>query len=63
VLNKIFSDANEYGNTYKPGIYGKARIGNKFMWALKEKGYNQNLVDNITKDLLSALSRKSAPGP
>lgn len=59
-LRKIFSDANEYGSKYKPGIYGKARIGNKFMWTLKDKGYDPVLVENITQDLLSALSRRDS---
>ena len=58
-LSKIFADANEYSSKYKPGIYGKARIGNKFMWILKDKGYNPVLVENITKDLLKELSRKN----
>ena len=58
-LNKIFTEANEYGKKNKPGIYGKARIGNKFMWALKDEGYNPVLIDNMTKDLLNELSSKN----
>ncbi len=57
-LNNIFSQARNYSNTVKPGIYGKARIGNKFMWTLKDQGYDQVLIDNLTKDLLKALSEK-----
>jgi len=57
-LNSIFSQAKDYSMQIKPGIYGKARIGNKFMWTLKDKGYNEALIDNMTQDLLRVMSQK-----
>ena len=31
------------------------------MWALKEQGYNEKFIDEITKDLLATLSKRSSP--
>ena len=47
--------AKKYCEDTKLGIYSKARIGNTFMWSLKEEGYNEQFIDELTKDLLSVL--------
>ena len=38
------------------GIYKKARIGNKFMWALREHGFEKGFADDITKKLFLKLN-------
>lgn len=57
-INKINAKASEYGSSVKLGIYSKAKIGNTFMWILKEEGYDRELVESITNDLLHSLSTK-----
>jgi len=57
-INTIYNKAREYSTKVKLGVYSKARIGNKFMWALKEEGYEEVLIEELTKDLLISLSNK-----
>jgi hypothetical protein len=40
----------------KLGIYKKARIGNKFMWALREHGFDKEFAEDVTKKLLHKLN-------
>lgn len=54
-INKLGNMAREYRKAAKLGIYGKAKIGNTFMWLLKEQGYDEKLVESITNDLLHVL--------
>lgn len=42
------------------GMFGKARLMNRFQWGLIEKGYEDELAFKIGKDLITRLSR--APG-
>ncbi len=57
-LNMLNSKAKDYRINAKLGIYSKARIGNKFMWALRSQGYNYEFVNNLTNLLLHSLSGK-----
>ena len=54
-INRTLSEAREYANKDKLNLYTKAKIGNKFMWRLKEAGYDKVFVDNITADILKSL--------
>jgi len=42
----------------KLGVYRKARIGNKFMWTLREHGFEKEFAENVTKKLLYKLNEK-----
>lgn len=54
ISNKIISFKAEN----KLGIYRKARIGNKFMWALREHGFDKQFSEDITKKLFYQLNEK-----
>lgn len=54
-INRLGTKVRDYRKAAKLGIYGKAKIGNTFMWMLKEKGYDEELVESITNDLLHVL--------
>jgi len=41
----------------KLGVYGKAKLGTTFKWELKELGYDDEFVDEFTRNLLLRLSR------
>ncbi|NIQ13437.1 MAG: hypothetical protein GTO02_03210 [Candidatus Dadabacteria bacterium] len=58
VTNRIYNQAGDYSSKVKLGVYSRARIGNKFMWALKEKGYEDLLIEELTTNLLRALNKK-----
>ena len=54
-LNKLFSDTRDYARNNKLNMYTKAKIGNRFMWKLKDAGYDQALVEKLTADILKIL--------
>ena len=55
VTQRIYSQAKDYSREFNLGVYSKARIGNKFMWVLKEKGYEEILIEELTTNLLRSL--------
>lgn len=57
-IDRLNVKATGFAQQNKLGLYSKARIGNKFMWALKEQQYDEKFIDEITKDLVATLSRK-----
>ena len=54
-LNHLYSDAKDYARNNKLNMYAKAKIGNRFMWNLKEYGYDEALVEKLTTDVLKIL--------
>jgi hypothetical protein len=42
-------------------VYGKARLNNKFLWRLRDTGYDPEFIDEITKKVIISLSAKAAP--
>ena len=58
ITQRIYSQAKDYSTQFKLGVYSKARIGNKFMWALKEQGYEEVLIEEFITNLLRSLDTK-----
>ena len=40
-----------------PGVFKKAKCANEVKWGLKDKGFQQELVDAVTDKVLNGLSR------
>ena len=58
LTQRLYKQAQDYNIKVNLGVYGKARIGNKFMWELKDKGYEEVLIEEITTNLLRSLETK-----
>jgi hypothetical protein len=41
----------------KLGIYGKAKFGTTFKWELKALGYDDDFIDEFTRNMMLRLSR------
>jgi len=54
-VNKMFMQAEHFRSEHKLNIYKKAKLGNVFKWRLRELGYANELVDELTKELLLHL--------
>lgn len=39
-------------------VYGKARLNNNLLWALREAGYDADFIDEITKQVIISLNAK-----
>jgi hypothetical protein len=57
-VNNLYAQAKDYRCKVKLNIYTKARIGNKFMWALRDAGYSEILIEELTNGILHALGSK-----
>ena len=57
-VNNIYNKAFDFKQQYRLGIYGKARLGNTFKWELRDMGYENDFIDEMTKGLLISINRK-----
>jgi len=57
-VSKLYTQAHAYYVQNKLNLYTKARIGNIFMWSLKEAGYDEGLIEELTNGILHALGGK-----
>lgn len=57
-LEDVYSRAIKFKQDNKLGIYKKAKLGNVFKWELKERGYDESFVDEVTKGLVIRLAQK-----
>ena len=55
-LDDLHSQALEFRQAQKLGVYGKARLGNTFKWALEERGYDKAFIEEVTRGLVVRLS-------
>ena len=55
VLGTLTLNVRQYGQTNSLNFYKKAKLGNAFKWALLEKDYDAEFVDQLTKEVILAL--------
>lgn len=55
VLHKMFQQMERFKLQHRLNVYKKAKFGNSFQWALKDAGYTQEFIDELTKELLLKL--------
>jgi hypothetical protein len=52
----IVARAAAFARSHKINWYKKAHLGNTFKWALHDAGYDQQIVDAMTHDVLVAIT-------
>jgi hypothetical protein len=57
-VDDICRQAVQYREQHKLGIYKKARLGNTFRWELKELGYEEAFVENVTQRLVVQIAHR-----
>lgn len=55
----IFSRAESFVRAKPLNMYKKARLGNRFKWALREAGYPAEFVDSLTYELTAFITVKA----
>jgi len=55
-IDDVCNRAAEFKRANRLGVYGKARLGTAFKLKLKESGYPQEFVDELTQTLLIRIS-------
>ncbi len=52
----VLRQAQEYARSHKLNVYTKARLANRFKWALLEAGYPKSFVDIMTYELATVVA-------
>jgi hypothetical protein len=55
-IDEACARAAAYQREQRLGMYGKAKLGTAFKMALKETGYPEGFVDQLTRQLLFKMS-------
>ena len=51
-LKKIDTQVANFRGTHKLNVYKKAKLGNAFKWTLRDAGYDNDYVDELTEWLM-----------
>ncbi|HSH73180.1 MAG TPA: hypothetical protein VK974_09005 [Methylophilaceae bacterium] len=54
-LNEMFRQIDKFKIEHRMNFYKKAKLGNAFKWMLLEAGYNSEIIDDLTKEILLKL--------
>jgi hypothetical protein len=57
-IDEVCGRAKAFQREKRLGVYGKARVGTAFKFALKNAGYPDDFVDAFTRQLLLLMSGK-----
>ena len=55
MLHNLLQQVNIFKLEHKLNIYKKAQLGNAFKWALKDKGYDTDYVNQLTNWIMLKL--------
>lgn len=58
ILEDTCEKAADYQRDNRLGVFGKAKLGNAFKWALTDLGYRKEFVDIATEALIVYVSKK-----
>ena len=58
ITDALYAQAVRFRHENRLGVYGKAKLGNAFRWRLKELGYTDVFVNEVTHGLVLTLSRR-----
>jgi hypothetical protein len=58
VTEALYARALRFHQENKLGVFRKAKLGNTFRWQLKEHGYSEKFIEQVTKGLVVRLAKK-----
>jgi hypothetical protein len=57
ISEQIYAQARHYRADLRLGVYGKAKLANVFRWHLKELGYSQAFIQQVTHGLVVSIAK------
>ena len=60
ILEAVLDDLDTFQKEARPGLMGKARLGNAFRWKLSDLGYSKTFVEALTKSVVEHVASKKA---
>ena len=58
ITDRLYAQALQFRQSKKLGVYGKAKLGNAFRWRLKEIGYSDAFIQDVTHRLVVYLAKR-----
>jgi len=58
----VLRQAYDFARKHRLNLYTKARLANRFKWALLEAGYPQAFVDSMTYELAAIVATAQSDG-
>jgi len=58
----VLRQARDFARQHKLNLYTKARLANRFKWALLEAGYPQAFVDTMAYELAAVVATAQSDG-
>ena len=56
ILEHVMIDIDGFQEKKSLGIFGKARLGNRFRWGLIDKGYSVQFAEALTEGVIQRLT-------
>ena len=56
-IDEVCNRAAAFQKEKQLGVYGKAKFGTAFKWELKELGYGDDFIDELTRSILMRIAR------
>lgn len=57
LISQVLLQAQQFRDSHRLNAYKKAKLGNAFKWKMKDLGHSDELIDQLTKDLLIVLHK------
>jgi hypothetical protein len=55
-LEAVFRQVRDFTSKHRLNVYKKARLANRFKWALREAGYPKKFVDEMAFELAALMA-------
>lgn len=55
LLNRLDVDVQRFKATHKLNVYSRAKLGQQFKWTLKDAGYDEAYINELTEWLVKRL--------
>jgi hypothetical protein len=61
--DSIRRQVRDFTSKHRLNVYKKARLANRFKWALHEAGYDKAIIDEMTFDLATIMATTQSRAP
>jgi len=57
-IERIHTRAREYVKANRVGYFQRSRMGNRFLWTLRDAGVDRRIAEDLTIGLLREMARR-----
>ena len=56
-IQRVHARAREFSKANRVGYFQRSRIGNRFLWSLRDAGLDRRVAEDLTVGLLQEMAR------